>query len=305
MSAANRANILAKLQKVSKKFYDSVKPANTRSTFDNAMFACLLENATFEAAEEAMARLQSVYFDWNEIRVTTVPELCESLVGIPDASAAATRLKESLQAIFETHYSFDIEFLRKENLGKALELLGKYRGVSPFVASYIAQSSLSGHSIPIGDASLKLFYVIDYINFKDFHSRQVPGLERAIPKTKGVEFFVSVHQLACSLFNNPTNNKVWQVVTEIEPQAKSKFDELLKLMNPPAAKPAPKKAPAKPVEPPAKEFKPNPADKKAPPKPEVVKKEAPLAAKKKPAAEPPKAAAKPPVKSAPKKKKPR
>ena len=71
MSAANRANLIAKVQKVCKKHFQSVKPSESRNVFETIIFGCCLEDATFEQAEEGFARLQELYFDWNEVRVTT------------------------------------------------------------------------------------------------------------------------------------------------------------------------------------------------------------------------------------------
>ncbi len=88
----------------------------------------MLEDAKFEAADEAFARLQQTYFDWNEVRVTTVAELAEVLGSLPNPSAAATRIKRSLQALFEHRYSFDLDELRKANLGKTVTDMEAWHG---------------------------------------------------------------------------------------------------------------------------------------------------------------------------------
>ena len=63
-------------------------------------------------------------------------------------------MKPSLQSIFEGSYSFDIDALKKQNLGKAEKDLEKVNGTTPFVRAYVTQNALGGHSIPIskGDA---------------------------------------------------------------------------------------------------------------------------------------------------------
>ena len=53
------------------------------------MFACCLEDAGYEAAEEAFAALVHTFFDWNEIRVTSLSELSEVMAGLPDPRVAA------------------------------------------------------------------------------------------------------------------------------------------------------------------------------------------------------------------------
>src|SRR5262245_64942649 len=129
----NRTSAIAKVYKVLKKHYKPSAPPEDRTVLEHLLYACVLENARFEAADEAFARLKELYFDWNEIRVTTVTELAEGMGGVPDAAAAAHRVKKSLQSIFESNYSFDIETLKKQNLGKAEKDLEKVNGVTPFV----------------------------------------------------------------------------------------------------------------------------------------------------------------------------
>ena len=228
MSAANRANLLAKIQKVCKKNFQPVKPSESRNVFETIIFGCCLEDATFEQAEEAFARLQELYFDWNEVRVTTAPELAEAMVGYHDPTVAATRVKKCLHSIFETHYTFDIDFLKKENLGKAVEKVRGYKGITDFVVSYVSQSALGGHSIPLGAAEKELLLAADVITAKEKQKSTVPGLERAIPKSKGIEFFSTVHQLAVPFLMTPNSTKVWAVIGEIDSKAKARFNQRVK-----------------------------------------------------------------------------
>ena len=44
-------------------------------TLEHLLYGCLLETARYDAADEAFAKLKELYFDWNEIRVTTVTEV--------------------------------------------------------------------------------------------------------------------------------------------------------------------------------------------------------------------------------------
>src|SRR3982750_1270337 len=105
--STNRAAAIAKLYKVLKKHYKPIEPPSERTALEHLLYSCLLENPRHEAADEAFAKLKELYFDWNEIRVTTVTELAEGMNGIPDGAAAAQRVKRSLQSIFEANYSFD------------------------------------------------------------------------------------------------------------------------------------------------------------------------------------------------------
>lgn len=244
------------------------------------IYACCLENSTYEAADEAFAKLEQQFFDWNEVRVTTATELAESMKGLYAPEAAAVLVKKSLHGIFESYYKFDIDFLKKENLRKTVQQFGKFRGVSPFVVSYTAQVALGGHFIPLDDAMFQLMYLVGAVSEDEAAKRKVPGLERTIAKTKGVEFASVVHQLAVAFHKSPFGKEPREIVLSIASDAKDRF---------------PKRGGRKKKEEPVVEATPKKAAKKI----ETESKPAKKAAKTK---APVKASAKKVAKSAPKKK---
>lgn len=216
MTTPNRSAILAKVQKVLKKHYKPLTPPSDRTALEHLLYACLLENSRYDAADEAFAKLKELYFDWNEIRVTTVTELAEGMAGLTDASGSAQRVKRSLQSIFESGYTFDIDALKKQNLGKAEKDLEKVNGASPFVRAYVTQHALSGHSIPVSKGAIDALYAVGAITDAEADKGVVPGLERAIPKNKGVEFGSLLQQLAADLVASPGSSKVKNVLSEID-----------------------------------------------------------------------------------------
>lgn len=221
MAAANRANVFSACHKTAKKHYTSAGP-DKRSILEQLVFSAILENAPHKVAEECYGTLQSEYFDWNEVRVTSVPELSEVFAKHPNADVAAARVKTLLQNIFEAIYTYDLEGLKKGNQGKAVASIEKY-GATPFVLGYVTQHGLGGHSIPVDRALLNLMFVLGAITDKELEKQTVPGMERAIPKTKGVEFSDIVHELAVDFQNAPFSKKIRDLLLEIAPDAKSRF----------------------------------------------------------------------------------
>lgn len=219
----NRSAAIAKLYKVLKKHYKPVTPPSDRTALEHLLYSCLLENSRYESADEAFAKLKELYFDWNEIRVTTVTELAEGMGGIPDAAGAAQRVKRSLQSVFESGYTFDMEALKKQNIGKAEKDLEKINGSTPFVRSYFTQHALAGHSIPISKGAIDILHAVAIISDNEADKGQVPGLERAIPKNKGVEFGSLLQQLAADLFASPGSSKVKAILAEVDPDFKDRM----------------------------------------------------------------------------------
>ncbi|TWU18463.1 hypothetical protein [Allorhodopirellula heiligendammensis] len=227
MSASNRTKLIAKLHSALKKHY-SVPPASpSRPLLEHALYACLLEDCPSELADEGLAKLEQDYFDWNEVRVTTVTELSGVLSNLPDPAKAAGRLKSNLQAIFEEFYSFDLDHLKKENLGKAVAKFEKLPSMTPFVLSYIIQHGLGGHSIPIDYSAMVIMLVSGIASQNEASDGRVPGLERAIPKSKGVEFASLLHQPAVALLVDPADADARKLLETVSKGSSADLDEWL------------------------------------------------------------------------------
>lgn len=252
MAAPSRNAQFTRLQKVLKKHYEPVVPDPNRPVLEHLLYACCLENAAYPAADAALAAMVHTYCDWNEIRVSSVRELAEVMAGLPDPNAAALRFKKSLQSVFEATYSFDLEELRKLNLGAAVERLEKLEGTTRFSTAYVVQSALGGHSIPIDSGTLAALTVVGLADEQDVASGTVAGLERAIAKNAGLEFGSLLHQLGADFVATPYAHTLHAILLEIEPGAKERLPSRRKKAEPEPAKPAEprREQPAPSAEPP-------------------------------------------------------
>jgi endonuclease-3 len=223
MSAKKRADLLVKLHKVVKKEYSVITPPSNRTVLEHMIYGAVLEDSTFEAADEAFAKLQENFYDWNEVRVTTRRELAELMKSVSEPAEAAARVKRSLHGVFEKYYQFDLEFLKKENLSKAIIAMESFTGMSAFTIAYTAQNGLSGHSIPIDQSFMNLMYAIGAIGESELRDRKITGLERTIPKAKGEEFSILVHQLAVAYTSSPFSSNVRNVILKVASDAKDRF----------------------------------------------------------------------------------
>lgn len=290
MATTDRASQINKLFRAAKKKYSFVPPLSNRSVLEHALYACCLENGTYEAADEAFAKLEQKYFDWNEVRVTTTEELAETVKCLHRPMAGATSVRKTLHGIFETYYSFELDYLRKENLRKTVKQFEQMKNVTPFVVSYTAQVALGGHSIPLDNATLLLMHICGIISESEAAKGKVPGLERTIAKNKGIEFISIVHQLAADFYKSPFNKDLRAYISKISSDAKDRFpkrggkiDEVVNPTPPPVKKEEPVEE-EKPAG--KKDAKKTAAEKKAAKKAPVKKK----TAKKAPAKKAPKKA---------------
>jgi hypothetical protein len=202
------------------------------------------------------------------VRVSTVRELAEAMKPLHDAQEAATRLKRVLQSVFETHYSFDLEPMKKQNIGQSVKTIEKYNGSTPFIVAYVTQNALGGHAIPINNGLLESMRIVGVVSDAEASKGAVPGLERVVPKSKGGEVGSQLHQLGVEMHRSPYGPTIRKLLLEIEPDAKDNLPKRPKPEDaapPEAAKPA---APAAAAAPPAKSAEP-PAKKTVAKKPAV------------------------------------
>ncbi|MDG2223076.1 MAG: hypothetical protein P8L85_16970 [Rubripirellula sp.] len=224
MSATNRAKLIGKLHTALKKHYKPLPAQPARPLLEHVLYGSLLEDSSSELADEGIAKCEQEFFDWNEVRVTTVTELSQVMSRLPEPMKAARRLKSNLQAIFEEFYTFDLDHLKKENLGKAVAKFERMPGMTPFVLSYTVQHGLGGHSIPIDYSAMVIMLSTEISTQPEAMSGKVPGLERAIPKSKGVEFAGLLHQCAVALKKNIKDKTARAVLDQVSKGSSERLD---------------------------------------------------------------------------------
>ena len=223
MASNNRANLINKAIKVLKRHFKPVEIPKDRSLFEHLLLACCLENSLYEPAEEVYQHLTNEYFDWNEVRVSSVRELSSAMKPLNDPNDSAVRLKRVLQSVFETHYSFDLESLKKQNIGQTVKQLEKFNGTTPFIVAFVTQNALGGHSIPVNRGLLEAMRVVGVISDSEAAKGSIPGLERAVPKTKGIEISTVLHQLGVEVKRSPFGPNTRKYLLEIDPDCKNRL----------------------------------------------------------------------------------
>jgi endonuclease III len=138
-----------KLVALLKKRYPSPPAHEERPVLETLLFAICLEDASVEQAEEAYRGLLSAFHDLNELRVSSITELSQVFGVLPSADWRAHRVRQVLQYVFEKHFEFAFEGLRRKTLELATKQLFKIRDLSPFDRNYTLQSALGTHVIPV------------------------------------------------------------------------------------------------------------------------------------------------------------
>lgn len=223
MTSVNRAALLTKTHKVLKKHFKPFPPDLKRPLLEQLLYACCLENSSPDQADRAYQVLSERFFDLNEVRVSSVRELSEVLHMLADSTQAGSRVKGLLQSVFESVYAFDLEPLKKQNIGVAIKRLEKYEGVTPFGLAYATQTALGGHAIPVSKGALECMVVLGVVTPEEAAEHRVPGMERAIPKSKGLEFGSLLHQLGVMYYASPYSPNLKKLLLEIDSGCKDRL----------------------------------------------------------------------------------
>lgn len=189
-ATTNKQQLLAQSLPLLKKKYPVSAESEKRSVLDEVVFAVLREGATTPQAETAFARMQKTFYDWNEMRVSTVQEIADALGSLPDAGPKARRIVGLLQEVFEERYSYDLNDIAKKGLKQGAKQLARYKtGVTDFVVAWVTQRSFGGHAIPLDQPTIRVLRRLAVIEgeIDDLESTR-GSLEHYIPKAKGIEF---------------------------------------------------------------------------------------------------------------------
>jgi hypothetical protein len=236
----NRQQLIAKLHKALRSHYKPIAPNTSRPVLEQVLYACCLENASYDAAEKSLQRLLQAYFDLNEIRVTTVAELAEVLSDLPDPPRAALALRRVLQGVFESTYNFSLENAKKHSISHGLKTLEHLHGIPPFVVHYVALTGLGGHFVPLDLGALSALYLTGIISQEEYDSGKVAGLDRFVPKKVAAEFTSLLHQFGVEVLGNLHGTTVKKLLQATNPAAKDRFPkrgESLPAPNPPPPPP--------------------------------------------------------------------
>lgn len=165
-----------------------------RSVLEELIYAACREGTTTADADRAFEALRQAFVDWNEVRVSTVPEVADVLRPLPQPGTRAKRIIALLQAVFDERYSYDLGDVVKKGLKDTARKLRFYKdGVDDFAVAWVVQRTLGGHAIPLDGPTLRVLGRLAVIDPADAEGEDGPealrgSIEHAVPKAKDAEF---------------------------------------------------------------------------------------------------------------------
>ncbi|MCP4858574.1 MAG: hypothetical protein GY903_29200, partial [Fuerstiella sp.] len=151
--ASDKQQACRKLSSLLQKDYGRSVPKTKLPVLETMLFAVCLEDNSWENAESGYEKLLKSYFDLNEIRVSSVPELERTLGTLKAAAWKGLRIKSILRFVFESTYTYDFEKLAKLTLESAQKRLKKIDYISPFVANFTLHQILGSHVVCLDEGT--------------------------------------------------------------------------------------------------------------------------------------------------------
>jgi endonuclease-3 len=195
----NKQQLLDRSLKLLEKKFPAPAEPPKRPVMEELIYAICREGVTTEQADAAYKSFKGTFFDWNEVRVSTVPEVAAALAALPDAGTRAQRVVEFLQELFEMTYAFNLDDLEKKGLKQAAKQLARYQAVNEFGVAWVTQRSLGGHAIPLDEPSLRVVRRLRLVESDDDNEAVRGTLEHYVSKAKGIEFTELFADLAAAL----------------------------------------------------------------------------------------------------------
>lgn len=192
----NKQRVLTTLFTILKKHYGEPGKLPERPVLEQMVYAVLRQDATRKAADKAFDRLNKLFFDWNEVRVSHPHEIEEAFEGLPEPAVAAQRVISLLQEVFESTFTFDLEGLNKKGMKQAAKQIGRYQAADDYTVAWVTQQSLGGHAIPVDAPVLRTARRLGLIDDERHVEHARASLEHQVPKAKGPQFVEYLSLLA-------------------------------------------------------------------------------------------------------------
>ena len=200
MATTTKAQFLTEVQTLLKSHYKLESGPEKLPILEAAVYGICHENTTRALAVTALAAFKELFFDWNEVRVSSLEEIQGVLTKLNlDHPVNRTFLvRRFLRQMFEKTYGFSLDALLKKPQKEALKALEDYEVFSSdYITATVTRLSLAGHAIPIDDAALRALTRLGVAEGEDANVGSLRGtLERAVPKNRGAEFADLIEELA-------------------------------------------------------------------------------------------------------------
>jgi len=196
MATTSKAQFLTEVQTLLKNRYKLEPGLEKLSILESVIYGICHEDATRSGATRALAHFKEGFFDWNEVRVSSLEEIQGVVKELDRPEEKAFRVRRFLRQLFEKTYGFSLDALAKKPQKEAIKALEDYEAMGlDYVMATVTRLALAGHAIPVDAASLRALTRLGVAEGEADVTALRATLERAVPKNRGAEFADLIEEL--------------------------------------------------------------------------------------------------------------
>lgn len=195
---SDKSKVLARLLKILKKEFGAPPRREQLPVLESMVFSVCLENTSYDAADAAFGRLRDDFFDWNEVRVSTISELEPVFEGVYEPEWCAMRVRYLLYYVFDHQYSYDFDGIKKKPFDLAYKQVSKIKHLTPFCRNYLLQKCLGSHVIPVDEKMTRTAVWLGLIPVGADEESGAELLKGQVRKSDAAEFLWLLKSLSVS-----------------------------------------------------------------------------------------------------------
>ena len=197
MATTSKAQFLTEVQTLLKERYKLEPGPDRLSILEAVVFAICHEDTTRADAVRALTLLKENFFDWNEVRVSSLEEIQGVMKALDNPEPRALQIRRFLRQLFEKTYGFSLDALLKKPQKESIKSLEEYETFgSDYVMATVTRLALAGHAIPVDAPALRALTRLGVVEDEADVPTTRGVLERAVPKNRGAEFVDLINELA-------------------------------------------------------------------------------------------------------------
>ncbi len=223
MAGHSKSQIVAEVLDLLRTHYRaSLDPPAKLPVLESVIFGICHNGCTREQAVQAVNRFKDQFYDWNEVRVSRAEEIAKTLADLPNPEPRAQQIRQFLRQLFRHFFTFDLDHMTKWPLKESAKELQKLETMADdYVFATVVQLALGGHAIPVDEPLRCCLIQLALIEPDVEVAAARSAIERAVPKSRGLEFSQLMERLTHDLTPADDARSPWRDLRAIcgEPMA--------------------------------------------------------------------------------------
>lgn len=200
------------------KKYPDLEIPEPKEPLEQLLVSIISLNSPAGAAAKALQLFDEEFVDWNEVRVSAVPEIASVLARAGIEENRARMIKSVLSELFLKKNQLSMDFLLKYKEKQAQDFLNRFEGLDPAAVDEVMLLSLGHARFPVTDKVLRVCQSLGVVESREENESVAKVLMATVPKTSMAAAYVlfTTHADQVKLAKAKPDRKKTQAATRKE-----------------------------------------------------------------------------------------